>query len=96
MLIRDGRFEFSRHAFKRAVERNISGEEIRQAGANVEIIEDYPADKFSPSCLTLGFTEGGRPLHMQVCYTGSGMLKIITLYEPDAGKWIDFRVRRPK
>ena len=59
-------FEFSRHAFKRAVERHMSDIEIRQAGAHAEIIEDYPDDKYSPSCLLLGFTERGRPLHLQV------------------------------
>ncbi len=37
-----GQFEFSRHAFKRAVERNISEFEIRQAGGQARIIEDYP------------------------------------------------------
>ncbi len=58
-----GSFEFSRHAFRRAVERNISETEIRQAGAKVIIIEDYPHDKYSPSCLLLGFTQTGRPLH---------------------------------
>ncbi|MGH8554102.1 MAG: DUF4258 domain-containing protein, partial [Gammaproteobacteria bacterium] len=31
-----------RHAFKRAVERNISEQEIRTAGARAEIIEEYP------------------------------------------------------
>lgn len=51
-----GEFEFSRHAFHRAVERNISEAEIRQAGASADIIEDYPDDKYSPSCLLLGFT----------------------------------------
>ena len=69
-----GDFEFSRHAFKRAVERNISDIEIRQAGANVESIEDYPDDKYSPSCLLLGFTERGRPLHLQVsCIDSTGI-----------------------
>lgn len=58
------RFDFSRHAFKRAVERNISEQEIRTAGA--EIIEEYPEDKYSPSVLLLGFTSAGRPLHIQV------------------------------
>ena len=61
-----GEFELSRHAFRRAVERNISETEIRQAGTNAEIIEDYPDDKYSPSCLLLGFTEEERPLHIQV------------------------------
>ena len=89
-----GRFEFSRHAFRRAVERNISEEEIRQAGGRIEIIEDYPHDKYTPSCLTVAFTDKRRPLHMQVCYTDSETLKIVTIYEPDAEQWLDFRTRR--
>jgi hypothetical protein len=51
-----GEFEFSRHAFRRAIERNISEQEIRDAGAKSEIIENYPQDKYSPSALLLGFT----------------------------------------
>jgi hypothetical protein len=35
-----GCFEFTRHAFKRAVERNISDSEICQAGNNAAIIEN--------------------------------------------------------
>ncbi len=89
-----GHFEFSRHAFQRVVERNISEEEIRQAGSRAEIIEDYPHDKYSPSCLVFGLTDGHRPLHIQVCYTDSEMLKIVTIYEPEADQWIDFRTRR--
>jgi hypothetical protein len=33
-----GEFEFSRHAFKRAIERNISDAEIRQGGSQARII----------------------------------------------------------
>jgi hypothetical protein len=44
-----GEFEFSRHAFRRGVERNISEQEICEAGRNAEVIEDYPEDKYSPS-----------------------------------------------
>ncbi len=61
-----GKFEFSRHAFRRVVERNIK--EIREAGTDAEPIEDYPEDKYSPSALLLGFTAGGRPLHFQVSF----------------------------
>ena len=49
-----GQFEFSRHAFRRVVERNISEQEIREAGEKVEVIESYPQDKYSPSGLLLG------------------------------------------
>lgn len=92
--IRQGEFEFTRHAFKRAVERNISDQEIIQAGANARVIEDYPQDKYAPSCLLLGFTQSGRPLHLQVSYLETDMLKIITLYEPDPSEWEDYSRRR--
>ena len=89
-----GEFEFSRHAFRRVVERNISEQEIRAAGATAEIIEDYPDDKYSPSALLLGFTAAGRALHFQVSFGQSNLTKIITIYEPDAREWIDHRKRR--
>jgi hypothetical protein len=89
-----GQFDFSRHAFKRAVERNISEQEIRTAGAGAEIIEEYPEDKYSPSVLLLGFTSAGRPLHIQVSAADSETTRIITLYEPDPADWTGFRKRR--
>lgn len=90
-----GEFEFTQHALKRVVERNISNAEIRQAGTRAVIIEDYPADKYSPSCLLLGFTVAKRPLHIQVSrQSEQPRLKIITLYEPDPVEWIDFVERR--
>jgi hypothetical protein len=89
-----GQFEFSRHAFHRVVERNISEHEIREAGLDAEVIEDYPDDKYSPSGLLLGFTRLGRPLHFQISYADSDLTKIITIYEPDPNEWVDFRTRR--
>ena len=89
-----GEFEFSRHALKRAVERNISDGEITQASKNAELIENYPDDKYSPSCLILGFTHENRPLHIQVSFADTPTVRIITLYEPDPQEWIEFRKRR--
>jgi hypothetical protein len=89
-----GQFDFSRHAFRRAVERNISEQEIREAGARAEVIEDYPDDKYSPSALLPGFTVGGRPLHFQVALVEADMTRIITIYEPDPNEWVEFRKRR--
>ncbi len=89
-----GEFEFTRHALRRAVERNISEAEIRQAAENGKIIEDYPDDKYSPSCLILGFTRAKRPLHLQVSYADTEMVRIITLYEPDPNEWEGFSKRR--
>ncbi|HOC69026.1 MAG TPA: DUF4258 domain-containing protein [Candidatus Hydrogenedentes bacterium] len=89
-----GSFEFSEHAFCRTVERNISDTDIREAGSCAEIIEEYPGDKYMPSCLVLGFTNNKRPLHLQVCYSKTDMIKIITLYEPSPELWLGFRERK--
>jgi hypothetical protein len=89
-----GEFEFSRHAFKRAIERSISESEIQQAGARANIIEDYPDDKYAPSSLLLGFTVAGRPLHIQISHVDSDLLKIITIYEPNPAEWYDYARRR--
>jgi len=89
-----GEFEFSHHAFKRAIERNISEAEIQQAGMRADIIEDYPEDKYASSSLLLGPTTAGRPLHIQVSRVASNPLKIITIYQPDPTEWYDYRRRR--
>lgn len=91
----NGSYELSRHAFRRIVERNIGELEIREAGHNVVIIEDYPADKYAPSCLLLGYTVAVRPLHIQVSRADNSTLRIITIYEPDLTEWeAGFTVRR--
>lgn len=87
-------FELSRHAADQMILRHVQSQEVRQAFANSQIIEDYPEDKYGPSCLLLGFTETGRPLHIQCSYPSRAVLKVITVYEPDPSFWIDFRTRR--
>lgn len=90
-----GEFEFSQHALRRMVERNIADREIREAGAAAELIEDYPADKYSPSGLLLGFSVGGRALHLLVSRAPEQpLVRIITLYEPDPAEWVNYRRRR--
>jgi len=94
--IQAGQFEFSKHAVDQSILRRISVQELREAIANGEIIEDYPEDKYGPSCLVLGFTRAGRPLHIQCSYPSRPLVKIITLYEPEPARWIDFKVRRKR
>ncbi|MCS7282012.1 MAG: DUF4258 domain-containing protein [Anaerolineae bacterium] len=87
-------FEFSKHAVDQSILRGISVQELREAIATGETIEDYSEDKYGPSCLVLGFTQAGRPLHIQCSYPSRPLVKMITLYEPDPSRWKDFRVRR--
>ena len=87
-------FEFSKHAADQSIIRRISVEEARESIAEGEVIEDYPQDKYGPSCLIFGKTKSGRPVHIQCSYPSRPLVKIITLYEPDPDLWIDFKIRR--
>lgn len=88
-------YEFSKHAVDQSIIRDISVAEVEQAmGDRSEVREDYPDDKYGPSCLILGFTRVGRPLHVQCSYPSRPLLKIVTLYEPDPERWTDSRVRK--
>ena len=87
-------FEFSKHSVDQTILRKIRVDEIRDAMKIGELIEDYPDDKYGPSCLVLGFTPGGRPLHIQCSYPSRPVIKVITVYEPDPAEWLEHRIRR--
>ncbi len=93
--IKNKKYEFSRHAVDQSILRNIDVSEIEQAIIeNALIIEDYPDDKYGPSCLILGYTKSDRPLHIQCGYSGDHIIKFITLYQPDPELWIDNKIRK--
>ena len=85
----------SKHAADQMIRREIGAAEIEQAilGPS-EVIEDYPSDKYGPSCLILGYTDTGRPLHVHCTYADPAFVKIVTVYEPDPARWTDMRTRR--
>jgi heterodisulfide reductase subunit C len=88
-------FEFSKHALDQSIKRQIRVHEISEAIATSQLIEDYPNDKYGPSCLLCGVTQAGRPIHVQCSYPSRSLVKIITVYEPDPTKWAnDFTIRR--
>lgn len=87
-------FEFSKHATDQSILREISVQEIREAITTGEIIEDYPDDKYGPSCLIFGFTRTNRPIHLQCSYHSRSFIKVVTVYEPDPQEWVNFRIRR--
>ena len=93
-LLYSGSFELSDHCIERVTQRYIDQEEIRQAGQHAILVEDYPDDNYSPSCLLLGFTKTGRPLHIQVSLAETELVRIVTVYEPNPNYWIDCSTRR--
>lgn len=87
-------FEYTRHALDQSILRNITVRELREAIENAEVIEDYPQDKYGPSCLVFGTTRADRPIRIQCSHPSRELVKIITLYQPDPEQWIDYKVRR--
>jgi heterodisulfide reductase subunit C len=88
-------FEFSKHAVDQSIFRQVRVQEIREAIANGQVIEDYPEDKYGSSCLICGLTEAQRPIHVQGSYPSRSLIKIITVYEPDSQRWnANFTQRR--
>ena len=95
-LIRDkvlkGNYSWRQHAIERSIEREIADADVAKAILGGEIIEEYPEDKYGPSCLIFGRTKQGRPIHVQCSLPPE--VWIITLYEPDPKEWLDFKKRR--
>lgn len=87
-------FEFSKHAVDQSIIRHISVKDVRRVIANGTIIENYPEDKYGPSCLIFGMTAEKRPIHIQCSHPSRPIIKVITLYEPNPTRWIDFKKRR--
>ena len=87
-------YGFTLHAVRQAEERRITPGEVEEAvlAEAAEIIEDYPEDPRGSSCLMLGWTAVGRPLHIQVSYPP--LVWVVTVYEPTPDKWIGHRTRR--
>lgn len=91
-IARQRRLIFIEHAIRQMIKREITDDEVRDVVLSGEIIEAYPNDKYSPSCLVLGATRAGRPLHVQC--SAPPRVRVVTVYQPDPNEWIDNRVRK--
>ena len=83
---------FTDHAIRQMIKRQITDDEVRDAILSGEVIEDYPDDKYSPSCLLFGKTQAWRSLHVQC--SAPPRVRVVTAYEPDPDEWRDGRQRR--
>lgn len=92
--VRKKDYRVTLHAEKERDADKITKREIEEAilSKKTEIIEDYPDDPRGESCLVLGFTAEGEPIHI-VCGVSSPII-IITMYRPDPELWIEWRKRK--
>ncbi|MDI6784207.1 MAG: DUF4258 domain-containing protein [bacterium] len=90
--IRVGDYRFSEHAVKRMIKRAIIRLEVEEVILSGEIIEEYPDDKYSTSCLIYGRTQKGKELHIQITFPPT--VVVITVYEPAPEAWLEGKIRR--
>ena len=75
--------------------RLISLATIEEIVRNGQVIEEYPLDPRGPSCLILGITSTGRPIHVVGGNLDSDEILITTAYEPTPGEWEpDWKTRK--
>ena len=70
--IAGGQFEFAQHAVDQSIVRHISVQELREAIAVGEVIEDYPNDKYGPSCLVFGL-----PWQADLCTSNAATHRVL-------------------
>ncbi len=78
---------FSQHADEERMNDNLTIGEIEESLLQGSILETYPDDKRGSSCLVVGFTKTGKPIHA-VCGQSGERLVIITVYIPTPPKFI--------
>jgi hypothetical protein len=66
--VKQQHYRLTSHAERERGADRITRQEIEEAllSHQAEVIESYPEDVWGGSCLALGFTRGGSPLHI-VC-----------------------------
>lgn len=95
--VKERRVRWSYHLNMRLKERFIPREMILNSVDNFEIIEEYPNDKYLPSCLIYSEYEGVK-FHIQIALDfDDRSIVLVTAYKPSSDKWHkDLKTRVPK
>jgi hypothetical protein len=81
------------HAQEAMRDEDMTLDEVLEAIATGQILENYPEHRRGACCLLGGQTRQGRPLHI-VCTSAQPVLIFITVYEPQPPKWLTPTQRR--
>jgi len=84
--IRNGAECFSKHGDQERQKDNLTITEVRESLLNGRVLEQYPNTGRGESCLVVGFTDGGKPVHI-VCGERKEKLVVITVYIPSPPKF---------
>ncbi len=84
--IRSGRYKFSQHGDEERNNDNLTVMEVKEAILAGRILEQYKDTGRGESCLVVGFTETGKPIHV-ACGRREEYAVIITVYVPKPPKF---------
>ena len=79
-------YYFSKHGDAERQNDNLSILEVKEAISNSIILEEYKDTGRGKSCLIVGFTNTGKPVHV-ICGKSDDTLVIITVYIPTPPKF---------
>jgi len=88
-------YEISLHADDERIADGLTVSQLEVVLSDCKIIEEYWDDPRGESCLVLGFTSEGKPVHVVCGRNPSGHLIVITVYIPSMPKWRDPYTRNP-
>ena len=86
-------YEISFHADDERLAEGLKVTDVETVLSICELLEDYPEDPRGPSCLVIGTTREGKPVHVVCGRNLAGHLVWITVYIPQMPKWRDPRMR---
>jgi len=86
------------HAHIEMVEEGLSLEDVLNAGAEADLLEDYPERNEGHTLLLLGHTADQVPIHIVVNIAAFNSdpqypIHLVTVYEPRSPGWQDERTR---
>jgi hypothetical protein len=84
--IRNDDYFFSGHADDERMNDDLTVLDVEEALLFGRILEDYPDDKRGKSCLVVGYSNSGIPIHV-VCGEREDKVVIITVYIPSPPKF---------
>jgi hypothetical protein len=84
--INNDEYLFSEHADNERLNDGLLIGEIEESILNGSILESYASDTRGSSCLIVGFTNEGKPVHC-VCGKNGEFLVVITVYIPTPPKF---------
>ncbi|MBF0540279.1 MAG: DUF4258 domain-containing protein [Nitrospirae bacterium] len=85
--VKENKYYYSKHGDQERQNENLTLREVEEAILSGRIIEQYQDTGRGDSCLVIGFTEKGIPIHI-VCGKRSDWLAVITIYIPLPPKFI--------